>query len=125
MPKNIAASRITKKLLPQQPGAKKLTVQYGELLVCVRYRLDQTLGRRYTTVELLVGEGPARINPKSLDPVYIRLANSEKALWRAMLDEGAKWDKTQRAWRITFAAAKRLNIQHRALTKCLPVDSNT
>ena len=125
MAKNVAASRITKKLLPQQPGAKTLAVQYGPALVCVRYRLDQTQGRRYTTVELLVDEGPARIHPKTLQPVYIRLANSEKVLWRAMLNEGAQWDKTHYAWRITYAAAKRLHIHHRALTECPPVDSNT
>ena len=125
MAKTIAASRITKKLLPQQPGAKRLAAQYGPALVCVRYRLDQAQGRRYTTVELLVDEGPANTIPKTLPPIYVRLAESEVILWRAMLDAGAQWDKTHRAWRITHTAAQHLQIQHRALTECLPVDSST
>ena len=58
MAKNIAATRITKKLLPLQPGAKKLTARYGEALIYVRYRLDPTEDRRYTTVELLGADGP-------------------------------------------------------------------
>ena len=65
MAKNIAATRITKKLLPLQPGAKKLTARYGEALIYVRYRLDPTEDRRYTTVELLGADGPAITHIKS------------------------------------------------------------
>ena len=125
MAKDIAATRVTKKLLPQQPGAKKLTAQFGEMLVCVRYRLDPAQGRRYTTVELVVDEALATSLPKALRPVYIRLAEREVILWQSILNAGAQWDKAQQAWRLTTVAAKRLKIQHRAMTECLPVDSKT
>lgn len=51
---NPTNSRIIKKLLPNSPGAKRLSDRFGSALVCVRYRLDQTAGRRYTTVEIVV-----------------------------------------------------------------------
>ena len=129
MAKNIAATRITKKLLPLQPGAKKLTARYGEALIYVRYRLDPTEDRRYTTVELLGADGPAITIPKTLQPVYLRLAENEVALWQTMLKDGAQWDKTRRAWRVTDTTAKRLRIHHRALADAHPytsqIDPNT
>ena len=47
-------TRIVKRLAPDQAGAKKLARQYGNALVCVRYRQDPEQGLRYTTVELVV-----------------------------------------------------------------------
>lgn len=125
MAKDIAATRVTKKLLPQQPGAKKLTAQFGATLVCVRYRLDPKQGRRYTTVELVVSEAQATSLPKALRPVYVRLAEREVILWQSILNAGAQWDKEKQAWRVTTATAKRLKIQHRAMTECPPVDNKT
>jgi hypothetical protein len=50
------------KLCPGQNGTKKLVKQYGEKLVCVRYRYDAARKKRYKTVELIVDEAPW--NPK-------------------------------------------------------------
>ncbi|MBI3799794.1 MAG: hypothetical protein HY268_22825 [Deltaproteobacteria bacterium] len=47
-------TRLT--LRPEQDGAKHLRDQYGERLVCVRYRYDETKRRRWKTVELIVEE---------------------------------------------------------------------
>jgi hypothetical protein len=47
-------------LQPGQKGTKKLLAQYGEQLVCVRYRYDATRQRRLKTVELVVEETPWR-----------------------------------------------------------------
>lgn len=41
---------------PGQPGTKDLQKQYGERLICVRYRYDAALGRRYKTAEIIVEE---------------------------------------------------------------------
>jgi hypothetical protein len=47
-------TRLT--LQPDQDGAKQLREQYGNRLVCVRYRYDETTRRGWKTVELLVEE---------------------------------------------------------------------
>ncbi len=47
-------TRLT--LHPGQDGAKQLCVQYGDRLVCVKYRYDEQKKRRYKTVELIVEE---------------------------------------------------------------------
>jgi hypothetical protein len=43
-------------LKPGQKGTKHLVEQYGDHLVCVRYRYDATRKKRIKTVELVVGE---------------------------------------------------------------------
>jgi len=49
-------TRLT--LQPGQSGTKELVEQYGDRLVCVRYRYDATRRRRFKTVELIVEEAP-------------------------------------------------------------------
>jgi hypothetical protein len=39
---------------PGQRGAKKSMAQYGDRLVCVRYRQDEQRKKRFKTVELIV-----------------------------------------------------------------------
>ena len=41
------------KLLPGQKGTKSLQKQYGDALVCVRYRYDETNGKQLKTVEII------------------------------------------------------------------------
>lgn len=44
------------KLNPGQKGTKRLQEQYGEALVCVRYRYDAARKKQFKTVELIVSE---------------------------------------------------------------------
>ena len=46
----------TRKLAPGQKGTKKLHEQFGDRLLCVRYRYDDQLRKRFKTVELIVEE---------------------------------------------------------------------
>jgi hypothetical protein len=43
-------------LKPGQKGTKQLLTQYGDRLVCVRYRYDAQRKKRFKTVELIVAE---------------------------------------------------------------------
>lgn len=45
-------TRLT--LHPDQDGAKQLRDRYGEQLVCVHYRYDETTKQRWKTVELII-----------------------------------------------------------------------
>lgn len=49
---------ITKTIQPGDMGSKQLFQQYGDQLVCVRYRIDRRLKRRYKTVELIIEDKP-------------------------------------------------------------------
>ena len=43
-------------LKPGLNGTKKYLQQYGDQLVCVRYRYDKSKKKRQTTLELIVDE---------------------------------------------------------------------
>jgi hypothetical protein len=49
---------VKRKMKPGDPGTLKLLQQYGDKLICVRYRYDKIQHKRQTTVELLVDEQP-------------------------------------------------------------------
>ena len=48
--------RVRLNLKPGQKGTKQLLAQYGDRLVCVRYRYDAYRKKRLKTVEILVAE---------------------------------------------------------------------
>ena len=58
--------RVRLKLKPGQRGTKHLLKQFGDRLVCVRYRYDEKARKRYKTVELIESEEPW--NPTGLKP---------------------------------------------------------
>ena len=107
--------RITKKLGPDQAGAKKLAQRYGENLVCVRYRHDAPSGQRYTTVELVVDEGPIAIDNRLPETVHLRIAIGELDLQRQIKQLGGEWDRQHRAWRIAKTVVMQLKLQHRVV----------
>lgn len=83
---------VVKKLPPGAPGTKRYTAQYGERLVCVRYRHDKSARRRVTTIELIVDEAPLSDPPspaaRAIQPhpnrhVLVRVAYHEESLRRA------------------------------------------
>ena len=41
---------------PGERGTQRLVAEYGERLVCVRYRYDLARNKRYKTIELIVAE---------------------------------------------------------------------
>ena len=48
--------KTRKHLKPGQMGTKGLVAQYGDALLCVRYRYDEKRGVQLKTVELIVEE---------------------------------------------------------------------
>ena len=46
--------KTRKHLKPVQMGTKRLVAQYGDALLCVRYRYDEKRGVQLKTVELIV-----------------------------------------------------------------------
>lgn len=105
--------RIVKKLSPTDRGAIKLAEEFGETLVCVRHRVDAGACRRYTTVELLVGQ--AEIKPKREEIVSVKVAWGELHLARIVKAAGAQWDPQAKVWRMPKRLAGILRLAHRVV----------
>jgi hypothetical protein len=105
------------KLNPGQRGTKNLTNQYGNRLVCVRYRYDDEKNKRYTTVELIVDEAPWKPPPQyaPTDIVRIKIGFNEVELREKIKRAGGKWSKTTKAWQLPYKKAVQLGVKSRIL----------
>ena len=93
-------------MAPGQKGTKKLLQQYGSQLVCVRYRYDAQRRLRFTTVEIIVAQGPwspppARVGDATL--VGVRVGAKEVALQRQVKQAGERWNPGARVGRCRMA----------------------
>ena len=110
-------THVVKRIAPTRPGAVKLAERFGDRLVCVRYRHDASNRYRYTTVELIVDEGPVKPKPRRTrakdDLVAIQLTPSDAATRKSLYAHGAVWDGHSRLWYLKRTTAKALNLTHR------------
>ena len=107
--------RIRVTLHPHQRGAHKLLAQYGDRLVCVRYRYDEQLKKRWKMVELIVEEGswdpPKQQASESL--VFVHVALPEVEMRRQVKRAGGVWDPHRRAWELRSDRVKALGLESR------------
>jgi hypothetical protein len=110
-------THVAKTLWPGQPGTAKLSRQYGDALLCVRYRRDSAGLRRYTTVELVVDRGPmtTRRAQQWLYPVLVNRADAH--LIAQLRTGGAQWDPMTRTWYAPGKTIQRLGIEDRVWTE--------
>jgi hypothetical protein len=112
-------THVVKRMAPTQPGAIKLAEQYGEQLVCVRYRHDPAGRYRYTTVELVVAHGP--VKPRSvrrapkIQIVALRLSHTEDDLRTLVRAHGAVCDRRTGLWYIPRTTARALGLLPRVV----------
>lgn len=113
---------VIKKMQPGQPGTKRYTRQYGESLICVRYRRDNANARRITTVELIVDEGyyQRETNPiiKAMYPnpnrnVYVRVGYEESVLRMQIKTAGARWVPEKKLWQMRYRDVQKLELKGR------------
>ncbi len=102
-------STTTKRLKPGNPGTRRLLQRYGADLLCVRYRVDRSTGKRFTTIEQLVDE---RAGPPAA-MVRVRVGYGETDLRRQIKDIGGVWDAERKLWRISGHIAHALKLQKR------------
>ena len=104
------------KLKPGQRGTKKLVAQYGDRLVCVRYRYDPPRKKRYKTVELIVEEVDWQPRPKRPSPdtrVGVRVEWGEAELGRQVKHAGGTWDRQRRVWDLRYDKVVELGLEGR------------
>lgn len=98
--------QVIKRLKPGQAGTHGLARRFGPALVCVRYRENDAGTTRFTTIELVVAQRPARRQPL----VRVQIRYDDAATRRQALALGAKWDESERTWRMPRRAAIQLGL---------------
>lgn len=102
-------------LKPGQKGTKRLVEQYGESLLCVRYRYDQKRGVRLKTVEIVVEERPWK-SPyvfKDGDIAPISVAFEETELRARLHQMRARWDPIEKVWLVPYRLIRGTELESR------------
>ncbi len=95
--------RTKSTLLPSDRGARRLYEQYGEQLVCVRYRYDEQLQKRFKTVELIIKEYDRKPQEKiqlTDTVVPIRVAPAEWEGRQQVKQVGGIWNPQLQVWEL-------------------------
>ncbi len=104
----------TIKLRPGQKGTKKLLAEYGDALLCVRYRYDTQSRTRFKTVELIIEKNPWTPPPhqfKDDTPVPVRIEFGDIDLREKAKAAHGKWDPKKHAWYIQFGKIKGTELE--------------
>lgn len=107
-------------LKPGQRGTKRLVDQYGENLVCVRYRYDEQRKKRIKTVELAIEEvsWEPEINHHAENPtVGVRVGPEEKDVQNELRKAGGVWNRRDRFWEIDLKSAEQMGMTDRIVSE--------
>jgi hypothetical protein len=96
-------------LRPGQRGTKALVAEYGEQLVCVRYRYDSVAKKRYKTIEVVIESGTWYPSHEPDDMVAVRLSYDELSV-QTLLKSGGRWDAAQKLWLLRYHVAVGLGL---------------
>ena len=110
--------RTSTTVQPEHRGAKKFLAQYGDRLVCVRYRSDEQRRKRLKTIELIVEEWPWTPPPprRTEDSVVsVKVVFSERVLRQQVKEAGGIWNPDQQAWELRYDRAIALGLRERIL----------
>jgi hypothetical protein len=106
-----SAGAVGSCLKPGRKGTRKLVREFGERLVCVRYRYDARTRTRTKTVELVVDVAPW--TPSPARHVLVDVRWGEERLRAAMRRAGGWWDPEERLWKIRYDRAVELGLSRR------------
>jgi len=116
--------RVKTSLKPGQKGTKKWCEIYGDRLITVRYRYDEKKRRRFTTVEIIVGESewvkPIIESPKqpiknNSDRLGIYVAKYESKVRDQVKAAGGIWRSRQQLWELPYGLIVRLGLEDRII----------
>jgi len=105
---------IRKTLRPGDMGTRRLLEQYGDQLICVRYRIDKVACKRYTTVELIVDEKPY-VSRKANVFARVKINFEEYEVRQQLKAAGAKWLIEEKVWLVHYDLAKKLGLKKRII----------
>ena len=108
--------RIALKLKPGQRGTKKLLAQYGDRLICVRYRYDEEKKKRFKTIELIVEEIDWEPRPRLIRKdtiVGILVGFEEMESQSKAKSTGGRWNRKRRVWEMRYDRMQELGLEER------------
>jgi hypothetical protein len=105
VPPLYSRAKVRLHLKPGQKGTKQLVAQYGDRLLCVRYRYDAGSGKRFKTVELLVSERDwspprPRLAPDQL--VWLRVPFADAVDRGRVKQAGGAWHPEHKLWQLRY-----------------------
>jgi hypothetical protein len=107
--------QIQATLAPGQNGTKQLLKQYGDQLVCVRYRYDKARQKRIKTIEIIVDEQdwiPGVIIPVDRK-VPIKIGFGETELREKIKNAGGYWNPDKKAWMLSYHQVLQMGLERR------------
>ena len=107
--------QIKTTLAPGQNGTKQLLKEYGDQLVCVRYRYDKARHKRIKTVELIVDEQdwiPGVIIPADRR-VALKIGFNETELREQIKQAGGYWNPGKKAWILSYHKVLQMGLERR------------
>lgn len=107
-------------LKPGQKGTKRLVQQYGDQLVCVRYKYDWKRKKRIKTIELKIEEKDWK--PQSTEfinnkLVFIRVQGYEQNIRKRVKKAGGIWLPRKKLWKLSYQEVIRLGLKPRIVMK--------
>ncbi len=111
-----STAQVRLHLKPGQKGTKQLLAQYGDRLICVRYRYDAQRKKRFKTVELLVAERdwePPRPRFAHDQIVGLRVAFADVAVRDQVKQAGGTWNPERRVWQLRYDRVVALGLNSR------------
>ena len=99
---------------PGEKGTKRLLRDWGDRLVCVRYRYNASRESRLKTAEIVVSE--ASWKRRGSREVVVEVRSWEKELRDAIVRAGGRWDSNRRMWVVEKEKIARLGLEGRART---------
>ena len=108
--------RMLLHLKPDQKGTKQLLAQYGDRLVCVRYRYGAQQKKRFKTVELIITERkweppPPRFTADTI--VGVRVDFTEVEVRERVKQAGRKWNRSRKVWEMRYDRVAALKLEAR------------
>jgi len=110
--------KIQRTMLPGQPGTKRLVDEYGDRLICVRYRYDLKNQQRLTTVEIIIDQQKWALDKSRIPPnkiMNLRIEYGERELAQQVKALGGRWDSHKKAWKLPFKYVQILQLEDRIM----------
>jgi hypothetical protein len=108
--------RSGKTIKPGQPGTKKWIDQFGEKLVCVRYKYDFQRKRKLKTVELIVEEETWNLDKDRIPAnklVGVKVEFGEIQTGRLVRSAGGRWNRKKKLWELSYQQVIALGLDDR------------
>jgi len=102
-----------KHLKPGQSGTKRLAEKYGDALICVRYRYDETRGIKMKTIEIVIEEKPAPFRFTDGDIAPVKVAFEETDLRDKLRAMRGRWDPVEKLWFVPYRLIRGTELEKR------------